>query len=278
MGAICRAAALALLATFLIALPGCGKREDAPVVAKVGDKVLTVDDLYEMVPSGADLEHVMSVVDDWVDDQLLYKEAVRRGIDKEEAVRRLIENSKMDIVINELLEREIKAAGRITEEMIKKYYEDHKESFIRDKLEIRARQILVDSKSKAWRLRSRIISGEDFGKIAREESLDISSQNGGDLGYFSEDMVDEGFWRAVINMKPNVISTPIRTGLGYHIIEVLDRKQAGTLKELGEVRDEIVAEIYAERQREVASKLLEKLRSENVLEVNKRLIERNYGR
>ncbi len=276
MGTICRTAILGLLALAFIATSGCERKESSPVVARIDDKVLTIQELREMVPGWADPKHAKSAVDDWIDDQILYKEAVREGIDREKTVRRLIESSKMDIVINELLEREMRAAGDITEDMIRKYYENHEEMFTRDEVEIKARHILVDTKTEARKMRSRVISGEDFAKIAEEESLDISSQSGGDLGYFSEGMVDRSFWRAVIDMKPKTISYPIKTELGYHIVEIVEKKQPGTLKELDEVRDEIIAEVYAERQKEAVARLLAELKSESNIELNKDLIDEEY--
>jgi len=100
----------------------------------------------------------------------------------------------------------------------------------------RARHILIqanmhdaESRAAAYEqaldLRRRLREGEDFARLAREYSGDPGTKHtGGDLGYAPrgayQDAFDEFVWSAPIRQ---VSEEPIRTGFGYHLIEVIDR-------------------------------------------------------
>ncbi len=76
----------------------------------------------------------------------------------------------------------------------------------------------------ANKIYNRLISGEDFAKLAQELSADPGSgKNGGDLGYFTKGMMVKEFEDAVFNGKVGEIQKPVKTSYGYHIIKVTDR-------------------------------------------------------
>ena len=253
--------------SFLLYWTGCQDQKDgSPVVAKVGDGVLTLKEINGRIPKyledSLSVKQKRTLVEQWVEEELLYQEALHRGIHRQREIQELIERSRRDLLIAELLDREIDDQElNISEEMIRGYYERHKGAFLRDKTEIRARHILVEDRKKANRIRRRIQSGEHFEEIAKEESLDSSSAlDGGDLGYFSEDMVDPELWSACLNLKIEAISKPMKTPIGYHIIEVLDKKEEGTLRELDRVRSEIIQGIVTEQRRNKLELLVNRLR------------------
>lgn len=76
----------------------------------------------------------------------------------------------------------------------------------------------------ANKIYARLISGENFAKLAKEYSKDPGSAlNGGDLGYFGKGMMVKEFEDASFNGKVSEIQKPIKTNYGYHIIKVTDR-------------------------------------------------------
>jgi peptidyl-prolyl cis-trans isomerase SurA len=83
-----------------------------------------------------------------------------------------------------------------------------------------------DARRKLVNLRERIVGGADFAELARINSEDGSAAKGGDLGWlYAGDTVPE-FERAMDALKVNEISQPVRTGFGYHLIQVLERRKA----------------------------------------------------
>ncbi len=82
-----------------------------------------------------------------------------------------------------------------------------------------ARQKLLD-------LRARIEKGEDFAKLARENSEDTGSMlSGGDLGWSMPGMFVAEFEEAMKDTPINGISRPFKSQFGWHILQVLERRK-----------------------------------------------------
>jgi peptidyl-prolyl cis-trans isomerase D len=70
-------------------------------------------------------------------------------------------------------------------------------------------------------LKARIDAGEDFGAVARDASDDpVSAAQGGDLGEVARGMMDPAFEQAAFSLAEGVVSEPVRSRFGYHLIEV----------------------------------------------------------
>ncbi len=75
-------------------------------------------------------------------------------------------------------------------------------------------------------LRQQILAGDDFANIARARSDDISSSSkGGDLGWLNPGETEAEFEQAMQSLKKGEISEPFRTRFGWHIVEVLERRE-----------------------------------------------------
>jgi peptidyl-prolyl cis-trans isomerase SurA len=82
-----------------------------------------------------------------------------------------------------------------------------------------ARQKLLDIKRD-------VLAGGDFANFARTYSQDGSASQGGDLGWISPGETVPEFERAMNNLKDNDVSDPVRSEYGYHLIQVLARREA----------------------------------------------------
>jgi len=113
------------------------------------------------------------------------------------------------------------------------------EAYQRMKKDVRASHILIKlptdpapkdtllAFNKIMGLRNRILKGEDFGALAKANSDDPSAkQNDGDLGYFTSMMMVYPFENAAYNTAVGQISMPVRTKFGYHILKVVDTRDA----------------------------------------------------
>ncbi len=97
------------------------------------------------------------------------------------------------------------------------------------------RQILVrpnpdadpnEAINKISSLNARLLGGEDFGKLATISSEDESRNRGGDLGWISEGETLPQFEKVIKSLKPGEVSAPFQTPLGWHIIQLLEVRQA----------------------------------------------------
>lgn len=81
---------------------------------------------------------------------------------------------------------------------------------------------------KAEGVRAKILQGEDFGKLAKQNSdCEISSQHGGNLGYISHGQMFKEFEDAAFALKPGEISKVVKARDGYHIIKAIDKRKGG---------------------------------------------------
>ncbi|MDQ1363941.1 MAG: peptidyl-prolyl cis-trans isomerase SurA [Pseudomonadota bacterium] len=75
-------------------------------------------------------------------------------------------------------------------------------------------------------IRQRLDKGEDFASLATEFSQDPGSKdNGGDLGWVSRGQLVPQFEKVMDSLKPGQISEPFRSPFGWHVLQVLERRQ-----------------------------------------------------
>ncbi|MCK8494223.1 MULTISPECIES: peptidylprolyl isomerase [Spirosoma] len=76
-------------------------------------------------------------------------------------------------------------------------------------------------------IKKRVQAGEDFAKLAKDNSEDVgSAQNGGDLGFAKRGMMVAPFEGAALKMKPNEISDVVESEFGLHLIQLLETRGA----------------------------------------------------
>ncbi len=104
-----------------------------------------------------------------------------------------------------------------TDEEIKKEYEANKNEYFT----ANAAHILVADEKEAKEIKKQLDEGADFAKLAKEKSTDPGSKDkGGELGDFSNGVMDPDFEKAVKSLKAGEISSPVKTTYGYHIIKL----------------------------------------------------------
>ena len=112
--------------------------------------------------------------------------------------------------------------------------------------EYSAAHILVATEDEAKEVKQRLDDGADFGEVAAEKSTDNSSQNKGDLGWFSADMMVEPFAKAVQALEKGQISDPVQSDFGWHVIQLNDTRMREVPK-LDEVRTEVEQMVRREK-------------------------------
>jgi peptidyl-prolyl cis-trans isomerase D len=153
---------------------------------------------------------------------------------------------------------DIAAGIQVTEEALRKYYDETAAARNAVPERRKAAHILIESGSddaaarkKAEAILARAKAGEDFAKLAQENSDDPGSSNaGGDLGWAPKEAYVQPFSEALFAMTKGEIRGPVQTQFGYHIIRLEDIEEP-------RVRgfDEIRAELEPEFRREQAQSL-----------------------
>ena len=87
---------------------------------------------------------------------------------------------------------------------------------------IKCSHILVEKQSESLAILEKIKSGEKFGKLAKEISIDSgSAKRDGSLGYFGRGVMVKPFEEAAFKLQVGQVSEPIKSEFGYHIIKRL---------------------------------------------------------
>jgi peptidyl-prolyl cis-trans isomerase SurA len=147
-------------------------------------------------------------------------------------------NVRDQMMIERLREREVYGRIRISDEDIERYLAQQRDAASADP-ETNLAQILVtvpdDAKPEAVEARravalaalARVRQGEPFDAVAKEVSEDGNRKNGGEIGMRPASRLPDVFVEATKALKPGqVITEPLRTGAGFHVLKVIDRKEA----------------------------------------------------
>lgn len=89
---------------------------------------------------------------------------------------------------------------------------------------IKASHILVDTKEEADSIKTKISEGASFESMASKYSKCPSGKDGGDLGYFERGQMVKSFEQAAFNLPVGVVSDPVKTQFGWHLIKVFDKR------------------------------------------------------
>ena len=164
------------------------------------------------------------ILDELIDQRLLALDAESQGLNADRDAKIRLAAARERILGNIRVERHLRET--VNETSIRRMYEEQAKLAARGD-EVRARHILVEEKSKADELLKEIESGGDFAALAIANSIDEgSAERGGDLGYFTQDMLNGRFTRPVFNAGKGERIGPIKSEFGWHIAEILDRRPA----------------------------------------------------
>ena len=168
--------------------------------------------------------------------RLLAKEVTESGITNERKIKDKLAAIEKELVQNEFVARKAKEA--VTPEKIKARY-DQTVANLQGKEEFKVRHILVESEDEANALSKQLThKASAFEQLAKEHSKDSSSKNGGELGYIVQGNAPPEFEQAALQLKVGAISKPVKTSLGWHIIQLEDRRKA-TIVPFDQAKDTI---------------------------------------
>ena len=157
-----------------------------------------------------------------IDSKLVILEGRRAGFSKDADVKKRLLDVEDQIISEIFLTKTI--GSQVTEEALQKIYSETKSEMASGD-QIKARHILLDNEEKAAEIIKKLKAGEEFAKLASEYSTGPSAASGGDLGWFGEGQMVPEFSKAAFALNPgDIVTKPVKTQFGWHIILVEDRK------------------------------------------------------
>ena len=136
-----------------------------------------------------------------------------------EFARTLIKNQ----ILTQAIYDKVTSAAAVTDADMKAYWKQHSDSF-QQKPTRTVRHILVKTKAQADMVRALLAadpSNANWNKVAKKYSTDPGTKStGGNLGPISQGMMVAAFDKAAFSLKKDVISVPVKTQYGWHVLEV----------------------------------------------------------
>lgn len=196
--------------------------------------------------------------------ELVYNYAKDTNLEKDSLYLQKIKEAKKEILTQTAIAKAMNGVS-VTDQEIKDYYEANKNMYKTPEM-VSAKHILVDNIEKANEVLKHISGGMPFEEAAQKYSSCPSKAQGGNLGKFSKGQMVPEFEDAAFNLDIGIISEPVKTQFGYHLIKV-EEKIEPALKSFDEVKDAIKRGLLQERQAYTYSKLDSDLRDKYKVEI-----------
>jgi peptidyl-prolyl cis-trans isomerase SurA len=115
-------------------------------------------------------------------------------------------------------------------------------------------------------IKNRVIAGEEFRVLARLYSDDPGSKlDGGNLGWSTSDKYDPTFKKVIDESNLNMVSDVFKSSFGFHILEVMDRREKDVSSELQ--KDKAFRIIFERKYEEQLERTLQELRAESYVDI-----------
>lgn len=250
----------ALAAVVVLAAGAAAAESPDTVVATVEGRAITLGDVvavrselptqFQMLPDEALYDGIRQQL---VDQTLLALAAEADGVDREAVVERLLAMQRNNLLAEMQMRRIM--AERVTEDALRAAYQ---ERFVDGPApqEIRASHILVETQERAAELLAEIEAGADFADLAVEHGTDGTRFQGGDLGFFTRDMMVAEFADAAYAAEVGQTIGPVETQFGWHLIRVTDRRER-PVPPFEEVEDQLAQELTSAVLQETMAALRE---------------------
>ncbi len=192
----------------------------------------------------------------------------------------LRQTMERQMLINQVQQVEILRKVVLTDSEAREHYENNLNEYTEPET-ITMREILIrvaegiggtvnvaaddQARHEAEEARLRILAGEDFSLVAIAVSDAASKANGGLIGPIDLTFVNDAVQTALLGLEKEEISQPVRTPVGYHILQLVERTEPTPLP-FEEVRDTIGNSVFSDRRVKEYRSYIDRLRNEAVIE------------
>jgi len=263
-----------LLVPFLISLIflSCSKEEkNEKNIAKVNDAVLTEDMLNSMMNDSKNKAKLKDeIINQWIEDEVLFQEAEKEGITNEKEFQKILERSKKNLAISFLIKKYLdKNEIQIKDEELKKYYDENKNEFVLNDELYYLRIARFENYESAIEFRKKLI--ETNWNIANNyiKTKTDKYQTKEDLIY-KKDLQPIQVVRIVNTMEINEISSIIDISSNeFIIINLMNKYSENTILPFEAVKNLVKEKLTILKQKELIHNYLTELLSEHNLEIER---------
>lgn len=242
--------------------------ETSEIIISLGDKKLTMEQV-KWIHQDADNRKMAWFADWWLENELMYAEAERRGITKEPKVKFIAELMRKKVFSQELTSR-VRDAVEVSDEKALAYYEKTKETDLRIKQPgyLSFSHIRTKTLEEAEAVLERIKAGEDISALAKELSIYLDAKRGGSASRYMYEIVERRFgtrlFEALVAAEEGELIGPIKLQDNAYEVARLDGKiEPKPPLPFEKVKDEIKSKLQRIEKANAFTSLLDSLKKES---------------
>ena len=241
----------------LLLLSNCSKAQpEGKVIAEVNGDKLTYEFLLDQLPaeyrnSVSDAQ-LSKLVDAWIETELIYQEALKHNLDKDQHLLNVIAQKRKDVIAARYVEMATSGAVNLTDQAIDSIYRSNPDQYKVNEEMFKLSHIVLSSPGAADAVYKRLKAGDSFAALAADYSEDQQTRKtGGDLGLVPLSSIESNMVQALNLINKGQFTPQIKSQSGYyHIFLLRDRLPAGSTLPLEDIREEIAESIRAQDQQQ----------------------------
>lgn len=253
----------------------CHKRAQGTIIARVGDAVLTLEEVKSCFDTSQGMfrNQLDSYVKNWINEELLYQEASRKGIENDEQYQMQIRNVQRQLATQRFIEQAVYGdTVGLKDSLMIQYFEAHRAEFLIKEDIIIINFAIFKSRDQASIFAAKVSRGAPWqdaiiyvqSDSALKASLLYHSLN----QFFTRQTINPPeAWKVAVTLNSNEVSFPVKTTMGYIVLQPLEKKKRGDSAEFEIVRDEVRERILIEERRKKYMKIIQDLHKRYKVEI-----------
>lgn len=243
------------------------------VVIKINGSYLTKSDFENYIPAEnirqLPDERLKEFCENWVDQEVLYLEAMKQELHKEDSIRLVIDEYKKNLLAMDLVRR--KFAGTTVEASeVREYFTKHESEFL---YAVKLGQIVLASLDAAEMTREEIKAGADFYKLAKERSL-TRLENPDDPKVITDylprgTIADFAIEEKIFKMQRGELSEVIPYLQGtYLIVKMIDKKKIKTKADFSQYSGAIYNYLLSNKYQSFVEQYVDSLKQQYTVDID----------
>jgi hypothetical protein len=248
----------------LLLLASCREEKKGTVVATVGTAVLTREEaLGNIDTAGGQAANALNAyIDAWVNNELVYQEALREKVDQSEEVRRQVTDAERHIVNQQFLDRFLKKdSAKIGEEELRAYYDAHQSEVLAPEMLVQLHVAVFGSRERASSFTAAALKAPGWDGALADTALSADLVRSVPLQYYSQrTLYPAELWKIAATLALNDISYPVKLSSGYAVLQLTGVVRQGKPLPFELAREDLSTRLLIERRKKMYGELLGTLR------------------
>ncbi len=262
---------------FLLIFNSCKKIEtEQPFIARVGDSYLTVEEAKKYIEGNLDTTDIRlkSFINIWIESEILYQEAIKKGIPESEEIRQQLNEVKKQLAIQSFIDKNIyDDSTEISNSELLSYYELHLKEFTLREDAVRLNLAVFKDKQSANIFRSYVFKEKSWVNAleklqTREDDVQNLQMNVSAHLFTQLTLYPTELWKVVQNLPQDDVSFPVKIGDLFYLVQVLEKFEKGTSADFELVKDEVKTRFTIEKRKMKYSNKINELQKKYLIQIN----------